>query len=291
MVPSFNATFPPMIEPIVRAVADQDSFAFIATAQVEWQPGVHGPREILEEFSRCGDPAHTRLHLDHIPTVDETTGQPNDYYGIIKDAMDLGYSSVMIDGSHEGLLDRNIAATRRIVDLAAPRGVFVEAEVGCMYGYDSDASPSYDEVFGKRLGFTTESEVSRMVAESGCDWISVAAGNVHGALIGKAKGEDKPRSRLDLDLVERLSAAANAPLVIHGGSGIEIDNLLAAFKLGVAKINVAKTLRLCYTRALARSEAVSAAQKALYEQTRRLIDDYHIAGSAGIVTRDPPRNP
>jgi fructose/tagatose bisphosphate aldolase len=64
---SFNAPYLPMIEPVVKAIVDQDSFAFIETARLEWiKFDAGGPKEVIEEFRKWEKPSHVRLHLDHI---------------------------------------------------------------------------------------------------------------------------------------------------------------------------------------------------------------------------------
>ena len=111
VIPGFNVPYLSMVEPIVQAVVDQDSFALISTAQVEWQTlESGGARQVLEEFQKWDRPGHVRLHLDHICSIDEITGEPNDYLGVIKEAIEMGYPSVMIDGSHEKDVRSNIDA-------------------------------------------------------------------------------------------------------------------------------------------------------------------------------------
>ncbi|MCD6286282.1 MAG: class II fructose-bisphosphate aldolase, partial [Anaerolineae bacterium] len=117
VVPAFNVPYLPMLGPVVRAVADQDSFALIETARIEWLKfECYGPAAVQEAFARFGDPEHVRLHLDHVPVVDEE-GLEVDYLPIIRKAIALGYDSVMIDGSLLSL-EANIAATRQVAGLA-----------------------------------------------------------------------------------------------------------------------------------------------------------------------------
>jgi ketose-bisphosphate aldolase len=284
VVPSFNIAYLPMVEPIVRAVIDQDSFALISTAQVEWELGSRGPREVMEEFEKWEDPQHVRLHLDHIPSVDEATGKPNDYYNIIKNAVDMGFYSVMIDGSHENDIESNINVTKKIVDMAHGKGVLVEAEVGRMFGYCAENSPPYEKIISEKIGFSTEEEAQRIVNETGCDWLSVAVGNMHGAMMGIAQYQDKNVTRLDLDHLGKLNRVAAIPLVIHGGSGIQIDCLRASFTKGVAKINVAKDIRLPYQNVIKEKNDIHEAQQAVYDKVSWLINEqYKICGSSKII--------
>jgi len=285
MIPGFNIPYLPIMAPIVRAVVDTDSFALISTAQVEWQTlESKGPREVLEEFEKWDDPDHVRLHIDHVCSIDEVTHESNDYCAIIAEAIEMGYPSVMIDGSHEPDLDNNIAVTRRIVELAHKNDVLVEAEVGTVFGYEIEHMPPYEKIFSERMGFATEAEVKRIVKETECDWLSVAAGNFHGAMAGIGRFQDKAEAQLDVDHIGALSEAAGVPLVLHGGSGIRIDQLRAAFKKGVAKINVAKDLRSRYQNVMKESGDVAEAQQVVYDRTVWLIKEhYQIAGISKLA--------
>lgn len=286
MIPGFNIPYLPMMEPIVRAVVDQDSFALISSAQIEWQTlESKGPREVFEEFQKWDNPDHVRLHIDHICSIDELTNEPNDYLSIIAEAIEIGYPSVMIDGSHENDIERNIDVTRRIVEFAHKKGILVEAEVGTVFGYEVETMPPYEELFNKRIGFTTEDDVRRMISETGCDWLSVAVGNFHGAMAGIGRFQDKAQAKIDVELIGKLSAIAGVPLVLHGGSGIQIEMLREAFKNGIAKINVAKDLRSRYQKVMKEKNDVAAAQQVVYDRASWLIKEhYQIAGTSKVVT-------
>ena len=193
VIPAFNVPYLPMLEPVVRAVRDQDSFALIETARIEWLTfECYGPAAVQEAFHRFGDPDHVRLHLDHVPVVDEE-GVTVDYQPIICRALDLGYDSVMVDGSRLDL-DRNIAATRRVADLAHEAGVPCEAELGAILREGTGALPPYEELFDSGMGFTDVDQAVRFVAETGCDWLSVAVGNLHGAVSKAFKNRKKMNS-------------------------------------------------------------------------------------------------
>lgn len=272
-IPAFNIPYLPMLEPVVRAVVDQNSFALIETARLEWiKFEAGGPDVIAKEFFRWQVPDHIRLHLDHVPAIDED-GQQVDYLKIIQQAIDLGYHSVMVDASRLAL-DENIAATRRVAEVAHKAGVPCEAELGAVLGHEAGPLPSYDELFASGRGFTKVEEASRFVAESGCDWLSVAIGNIHGAVSEGYKDQKKVAARLDLDHLEKLSQAVLIPLVLHGGSGIPQDYVLASFKKGSAKINIATEIRQAYESTLQSTSKISAAQDAVYQRTCQLIGEY-----------------
>ena len=272
-VPAFNIPYLPMMEPVIRAVADQDSFAFVTCARLEWTKfEVGSPSQMMEEFDNWDDPDHIRLHLDHVPVIDEDN-LPVDYVPIFEDAIELGFASVMIDASRLDL-DGNIAATRVVADMAHAAGIACEAELGAVLGHESGPLPPYEELFASGTGFTDVEQARRFVAESGCDWLSVAIGNVHGAISGAAKDKKKVEARLNLEHLELLRDATGIPLVLHGGSGVKQENVLEAVKRGIAKVNVATEIRQAYEVALAPAGDVSAAQEAVYERTAWLLRDY-----------------
>jgi fructose-bisphosphate aldolase class II len=272
-LPAFNIPYLPMLEPVVRAVVDQNSFALIETARLEWiKFEAGGPEAVAREFFRWQNQAHVRLHLDHIPVIDEDDQQV-DYLTIIQQAIGLGYHSVMVDGSRLPL-DENIYATHQVVELAHKAGIPCEAELGAVLGHEAEALPPYDELFASGTGFTKVDEAKRFVAESGCDWLSVAIGNIHGAISAGYKEQKKIIARLNLEHLENLFQATGVPLVLHGGSGIPREYVLASFQRGIAKINIGTEIRQAYEAALHASGKISAAQDAVYEHTVWLIDEY-----------------
>ncbi|HMQ55364.1 MAG TPA: class II fructose-bisphosphate aldolase [Anaerolineae bacterium] len=272
-IPAFNIPYLPMLEPVVRAVVDLNSFALIETARLEWFKFEAGsPEAVAQEFFRWQKPEYVRLHLDHVPVIDEDD-QRVDYLTVIQQAIDLGYHSVMVDGSRLPL-EENIAATRQVAEIAHRGGVPCEAELGAVLGHEAGPPPPYEELFASGQGFTKVDEARRFVAETGCDWLSVAIGNIHGAISAGYKDEKKVAARLNLEHLESLAQATGVPLVLHGGSGIPRDYVLAAFKKGIAKINIGTEIRQAYERALQSTEKISAAQEAVYERTRWLISEY-----------------
>ncbi len=272
-VPAFNVPYLPMIEPVIRAVIDQNAFALIETARLEWYKfEAGGPQEVAQEFGCWQSPDHVRLHLDHIPVIDED-GQQVDYLSIIRQAINLGYHSVMVDGSRLPL-EENINATKRVVQLAHAAGIPCEAELGVIRGHEAGPLPSYEELFSSGAGFTKIEEARRFVTETSCDWLSVAIGNVHGAISKGYKDQKKVSARLDLNHLKALSSATSIPLVLHGGSGIPQEYVLASFKKGIAKINIATEIRQAYESALEETGSVSTAQEAVFQRTAWLVGDY-----------------
>lgn len=273
VVPSFNVPYLPMLEPIVRATRDQDAVAFVAVARLEWVKfESRSLSAVMEEYTRWQDPRHVRLHLDHVPVMDEDQQQV-DVPAIIKEAIALGYQSVMVDGSRLALAD-NIRATRAVVALAHAAGIACEAELGAVLGHENGPLPPYDELFKSGKGFTRVEEARQFVRESGCDWLSVAIGNIHGAVSQAERDNKKVEARLDLEHLGRLREATDIPLVLHGGSGVCREDVRAGIKRGLAKVNVGTEIRQAYEVALKASGVVAVAQQAVYARTAGLIRDY-----------------
>lgn len=279
VVPAFNVPYLPMVAPVISAVADLDCFALIATARPEWiKFEAKSPGAVMEEFKKWSRPECVRIHLDHVPVIDED-GLRVDFLPIIKEAIGLGYHSVMVDGSRLPLRD-NIEATRTVVEHAREAGIPCEAELGAVLGHEAGPLPPYEELFETGKGFTDVGEARRFVQETSCDWLSVAIGNIHGAITLADRDKKKVSARLNLDHLERLRDATGVPLVLHGGSGIRRECLLAATKRGIAKINIGTEIRQAYVNALKEKGSVAAAQEACYERTSWILKDYlELAGT------------
>jgi ketose-bisphosphate aldolase len=278
LIPAFNIPYLPMVEPVAAALQEARSFALIEVARpdIERFEAV-GYAAVADEFNRCADPAFARLHQDHVPVIDEE-GKHVDWQPLIQQALDLGYHSVMIDGSRLPLAD-NIAVTKAVVDMAHP-AVAVEAELGAVLGHEPGPLPPYEELFQSGRGFTDPGEAARLVEETGVDWLSVAVGNVHGAISGAAKDHQKIEARLNTEHLRKISDTVGIPLVLHGGTGIQLTYLLAAVQNGITKINIATAIRQPYEAALRRGSDTAAAQQAVSRIVRQHLTDYHITGSA-----------
>ena len=285
-LPAFNIPYLPMLHTVVRAVRDEDSFALIEVARVEWEKFESKSIEaVAEEFARSADPQHVRLHLDHVPVIDEDQ-QRVDYMPLIERAIASGYQSVMVDGSRLALED-NIRATRQVAEGAHSAGIPCEAELGAVLGHEAGPLPPYEELFRTGRGFTDPEEARRFVSESGCDWLSVAIGNIHGAISAAQRGQKKVEARLNLDHLARLSELTGIPLVLHGGSGIQPEYVRRAFTAGISKINVGTEIRQAYEQALREGGSLEAAQEALYRRTRELIrETYRLSGSRATLLGD-----
>lgn len=278
VVPAYNIPYLPMMEPVVQAIRDTGSFGLIQVARLEIAKfESKSYRAIRDEYEKCKSEKHTRLHLDHVPVIDED-GEAVDYESDIRECLDLGYESVMVDASRLKLED-NILATRKVVDMAAGYGVPVEGELGAVIGHEAGPMPPYEELFSSGKGFTDPGEAEVFVKRTGLDWLSVAIGNFHGAVAPGRKDDKKIAARLNIDHLVKIRNAANVPLVLHGGSGIQKRYLQQAFKSGIAKINVATSIRQPYEKGALIS--IDRGREETYRAMLAIIrDELEVEGSA-----------
>ncbi len=276
IIPAFNIPYLPMVEPVVQAIVDENSVAMVQVARLEWEKfESQSPEAVAKEYFKFAKPEYTLLHLDHVPAIDEDD-KIVDFLPLLQRALDAGYQSLMVDGSRLDLVN-NIAVTQQAAALAARYGSAVEAELGAVAGHEgSGIGLTYEELFTSKKGFTKVEEAKRFAAESGCDWLSVAAGSFHGAIAANTKHLKKPEARLDIDHIAALYAATgNLPLVLHGGSGIKQDYILRAMENGIAKINVATEIRQPYEFALEEKPGnITYAQEKVYDRTRWVIREF-----------------
>ncbi len=162
------------------------------------------------------------LHLDHGQSVARC-----------KQAIDAGFSSVMIDGSHHPI-DENIKMTQEVAAYAKPYGVSVEAEVGTVGGQE-------DGLVGG-VQYADVHECIRLVQEAEIDALAAALGSVHGPYQGDPN--------LGFEQMEEISRQTQVPLVLHGGTGIPTHQIQRAISLGHAKINVNTESIQAWTKAV-----------------------------------------
>lgn len=279
VIPAFNVFHLPMIRTIVEALAKHNTFGLVEVSRIDMVKfQAKGVAEVFEEYQKCAKPM-TALHLDHTPVIDED-GLHCDWESMISEAISLGYDSVMIDASRLPL-EENIACTRQVVEMAHPKGVVVEAELGAVLGHEEGPLPPYEELFASKRGFTDPDEARRFVRETGVDWLSVSVGSVHGAISAATKDQQKVCAKLDIEHLRRLREATGVPLVLHGGSGVQPAYVAEGIKNGIAKINIGTDIRQPYERVIAAGGSVSDAQSASADVISRLIREvYHIEGSA-----------
>lgn len=162
------------------------------------------------------------MHLDHGGSLED-----------IRQALEAGFSSVMIDASHLSFED-NIALTRDAAKMAHAVGVSLEGELGQIGGKE-------EHIVAEEM-MTDPQAVPGFVEATRLDVLAASFGSVH----QKATRD----AQLDLPRLEKIAAATAVPLVLHGGSGVPADMLKAAAALGVAKVNVGTELQRRFSRAL-----------------------------------------
>ena len=231
-----------------RAYADPTLLRYLAQGAVEYAKSLG-----------CNHPEIV-LHLDH-----------GDTFELVKDCVDLGFSSVMIDGSSKPY-EENIELTRKCVEYAHKFDVTVEAELGVLAGVE-------DEVASEESHYTKPEEVIDFSQRSGCDSLAISIGTSHGAY--KFKPEQCTRDPktgrlvpppLAFDVLHEIEQKLPGfPIVLHGSSsvpqnyvdiinqyggklpnavGIPEDQLREASKSAVCKINIDSDSRLAFTAAI-----------------------------------------
>ncbi|GAM12713.1 class II fructose-bisphosphate aldolase [Mesobacillus selenatarsenatis] len=151
------------------------------------------------------------IHLDH-----------GSSYEKCKEAIDAGFTSVMIDASH-GPFEENVSTTSKVVEYAHSKGVSVEAELGVVGGQE-------DDVVADGVIYADPKECEELVQRTGIDCLAPALGSVHGPY----KGEPN----LGFKEMEEINKTAGVPLVLHGGTGIPTKDIQKAISFGTAKVNV-----------------------------------------------------
>lgn len=153
------------------------------------------------------------LHLDHGTTPE-----------VIKKAIDLGFSSVMIDASQD-TFEENVRKTKDIIDYAHPKGVVVEAEIGHV-----GAGENYENHETSDSQYTTVEEAKKFAEETGVDSLAISIGTAHGMYKGIPE--------INFDRLKETAAAVDTPLVLHGGSSSGDENLNRCATNGITKINI-----------------------------------------------------
>jgi ketose-bisphosphate aldolase len=206
------------------------------------------------------------LHQDHATNLDD-----------IKEAVEVGFTSVMIDASFESW-EVNVERTLKTMDIAKPAGVSVESELGHVttgeYYYTQD---------NVRENLTDPDKAEEFVKLTGIDALAVAIGNVHGAYQGEPN--------IDFQLLAELNKRITVPLVLHGSSGTGEENIAKAIQLGIRKVNVfSEIVRLMHFNVMKALEEnptdplrISKAQESGVRQV--LAEFLKISGSINTIER------
>ena len=193
------------------------------------------------------------LHLDHGSSFESC-----------KEAIDAGFSSVMIDASKYDL-ETNKKITSQVVNYAHPKGVSVEAEVGHVGGTE-------DNVYGDIFRATLEDCLE--ISKTNIDALAPALGSVHGLYKGKPN--------LDFERMKEINEALPIPLVLHGGTGIPYDMIKKAISCGISKININTELQVTWHNAVVKfikenetvydpRKVISSGEKIMKEKIKELV--------------------
>ncbi len=169
------------------------------------------------------------LHMDHGKDMDQ-----------LKAGIELGYSSVMID--HSGLsYEENVRDTKEMVEFARAEGAWVQGEIGKIRGSEDWVSVSEADAL-----LTEPEEAKRFFDETGVNTLAASFGTIHGII--KLTGGVK--AHVDVDRIRQVHNLVNAPLVLHGASGVPDDVIAQAIENGIAIINIDSELRVAFTQEL-----------------------------------------
>lgn len=194
------------------------------------------------------------LHLDH-----------GSYEDCFK-AIEAGFTSIMYDGSHEADFQTNLDRTKELVELAHSKGISIEAEVGGIGGVEDGVTSN---------GELADPEQCKQIADLGVDFLACGIGNIHGLYPADWKG-------LSFDQLAAIKAkTGDLPLVLHGGTGIPVDQIQKAVSLGICKVNVNTDLQVVFAEATRKYVEAGKDQQGKGYDPRKLLAD----GRAAIVER------
>jgi len=217
-VGSFNANNMEIIQAIVQAAELENSPVIMQASQ--GAINYAGLEFISQMVKIAANNTHVpvALHLDH----------GTDFEQVIR-CIYSGFSSVMFDGSKLPL-EGNIAVTRKVLEVARPLGISVEAELGKIGGTEDDIHVSEREAM-----FTDPDEAINFVQQTGIESLAIAIGTAHGQYQGEP--------RLDFDRLIEIKKAVQIPLVLHGSSGVPDESVQKAISLGICKVNIDTNIR------------------------------------------------
>lgn len=224
-VPAFNIHNLETVQVVVETAAEMRSPVIIAGT-----PGTfdYAGRDYIQAIAETAARKYDipiALHLDHHENFDD-----------IKTSIDLGTKSVMIDASHL-TFEENIRLVKQVVEYAHANGVTVEAELGRLGGQEDDLI--VDE---KDSLFTNPVAAKEYVERTGIDSLAVAIGTAHGLY--------KSEPNLDFQRLAEIEKLVDIPLVLHGASGVSVEDVRKAITLGVCKVNIATELKIPFSNAL-----------------------------------------
>jgi len=173
------------------------------------------------------------LHLDHAHS-----------FQAVKKAVEAGYDSVHIDGSHL-LFEENLNLTKKVVSYAREQGVFIEGELGYIKGKSELSNQKKPKIAKNEM--TKPEEVTTFVDKTGVDSLAIAVGSIHGVY---SDGGNVDYEELDFKRIESIRKKTTSFLVLHGGSGVAKKDLQKAIVMGIQKVNVNTELRMVWKKVL-----------------------------------------
>ncbi len=221
-VGAFNAENMEMIKAIIQAAEELKAPVMIQTTPSTVKYGT------LETFFGMVSAEAKKatvpvcLHLDH-----------GNSFELAMQAIQAGYTSVMIDGSHEDF-EGNVAVSKKVADVANALGIPVEAELGKVGGKEDDLEADADTN-------TDPQEAKEFVERTGVTSLAIAIGTAHGFYHGTPV--------LDKERVSQVKELVSVPLVLHGASGLSEEDVRECVERGMCKVNFATELRVAYTDA------------------------------------------
>ena len=245
-VGGFNTNNLEWTQAILRAAEAKKAPVLIQTSMgaAKYMGGYKVARNLIANLvESMGITVPVAIHLDH------------GHYEDALECIEVGYTSIMFDGSHLPV-EENLEKARKVVEFAHANGVSVEAEVGTIGGEE-------DGIIGD--GELAPIEDAKAMVETGIDFLAAGIGNIHGPYPANWKG-------LHLDHLQKLTEAVPGfPIVLHGGSGIPDDQIQAAIKLGVAKVNVNTECQIAFANATRQFVREYDANEAEYDK-KKLFD-------------------
>lgn len=221
-VGAFNAENMEMVKAIIAAAEELGAPVMIQTTSSTIKYGSSATYAGIVKAEAEKATVPVCLHLDH-----------GSSYELAVQCMEDGYTSVMIDGSHETFED-NIAVTKKVVDYAHTRNIPVEAELGKVGGKEDDVVADSDI-------YTDVNEAVTFVENTGVDSLAIAIGTAHGFYKGTPV--------LDKERLSEIAKVVSIPLVLHGASGIADTEVADCVSRGISKVNFATELRVAFTDA------------------------------------------
>ena len=224
-VPAFNIHNLETIQVVVEAASELKSPVILAGTPGTFSYGGRDYIQAIIETAAGKYDIPIALHLDHHEAFDQ-----------IKESIDLGTKSVMIDASHKPYKD-NIQLVREVVSYAHANGVTVEAELGRLSGQEDDLIVEAADAF-----YTDPQMAKDYVEKTKIDSLAVAIGTAHGLY--------KSEPKLDMERLQEIRKCVDIPLVLHGASGINFDVVRECIENGICKVNIATELKQPFSRAL-----------------------------------------